>query len=396
MDSPLAGIRVVDLTRYGPGPYCAMLLGDLSAEVVAVDESTPPERRGRRGAIAGDLARMLGALEYMRRNTRRIALDLRHPDGQTVIQRLVAGADVLLEGFRPGVAARLGLDPAELRAAHPRLIVCSISGYGQEGPYRDRAGHDINYLALGGLLGLTGPAGGAPLPPGSLVADLAAGGLPAVVAILGALLQRERTGAGQYIDVSVQEGVAALASPMFALLQAGFPVARGAAHLTGAAPWYGVYLTADGRHLALGAIEPWFWAELCRRLDHPEWAERQMDTAAWPAMRAELARIFLAAPLAVWLERFADSDVCLTTVLEPDEVFHDPQLAARRAFATVADAAGNPVQHVRALPVMSGTHADRREPPSPSGADAVAILTDLGFSADDRERLLRSGGVGRP
>jgi crotonobetainyl-CoA:carnitine CoA-transferase CaiB-like acyl-CoA transferase len=371
-----------------------MLLGDLGADVVAVDEATFPDRRGRRGAIEGDLARMLGALEYMRRNTRRIALDLRHVDGQTVMQQLVAGADVLLEGFRPGVAARLGLDPGTLIEAHPRLIICSISGYGQDGPYRDRAGHDINYLALGGLLGLTGSQDGSPVPPGSLVADLAAGGLPAAVAILGALFGRERTGRGQYVDVSVQEGVAALTSPMLGLLQAGFPVSRGASHLTGAAPWYGVYATADGRFLAVGAIEPWFWAELCRRIDQPDWSARQFDTDAWPAMRAELADIFRSQPLAIWLERFGDADVCITPVLEPAEVFDDPQLAARGSFATVPDASGNPVRHIRALPTMSGAPADSRRPPSARGADAQAILADLGFTPTTVRRLLAGGGIG--
>jgi alpha-methylacyl-CoA racemase len=373
--APLAGIRVLDLTRYGPGPYCAMLLGDLGADVIVVDEATPPEQRGRRAGSA-ELAELLQAMEFMRRNARRIALDLRHPDGQAVMQRLVARADVLLEGFRPGVAARLGLDAETLRRAHPRLVYCSISGYGQAGPYRERAGHDINYLALGGLLGLTGAAGGPPVLPGTLVADLAAGGLPAAVAILGALLARERSGAGRTLDVAVQEGVAALVAPLLALYGAGEPVGRGEAIFTGAAPWYGVYETADGRHLAVGAIEPWFWAALCERLERPEWTARQFERAAWPAIRGELRRIFLSRPLDVWLEHFAGSDACVTPVHSIAELLADPQLAARGTFTPDGDDPSRVIP--RALPLLRDTPPAPRRAPSQPGGDSEAILAELG------------------
>lgn len=226
MVPPLAGYHVVDLSRYGPGPFCSMLLGDLGAEVIVVDDGAPRSARGRRNDPATAQDDLTQPLEYMRRNARRIALDLKHKDGQLVMQRLVSRADVFIESFRPGVAARLGLGHEPLRDQHPRLVYCSISGYGQSGPYRDWQGHDVNYLGLGGLLGLTGQVDGPPSLPGTLVADLAGGGMPAALAILGALLARERTGVGQYIDVSLQEGVVGLLSPMIALALAGWTVDR--------------------------------------------------------------------------------------------------------------------------------------------------------------------------
>lgn len=392
MIAPLAGFQVLDLSVYGPGPYCSMLLSDLGGEVIVVDDGTPEDARGRRtipGQSAGDLT---GPLEYMRRNARRIALDLKHPDGQLVVHRLVDQADVLIESFRPGVANRLGLGYEQLHHDHPRLIYCSISGYGQSGPYRDWQGHDINYLALGGLLGLTGDPSGAPILPGTLVADLAGGGLPAAVAILGALLSRERSGKGQFIDVSLQEGIVGLLSPMIALALAGWPVGRGSSVLSGGAPWYRVYATSDGRHLAVGAIEPWLFAELCRRLDHHEWQDRQYDHSHWPEMAAEMARIFGSMPLQHWRDRLEPAGVCVTRVSNLDEVLADPQLASRGTFGE-----GEPqAAWLRTLPIMSGAPAFRHRHPSDPGADADDILTELGFTPDERRRLRQSGGVSDP
>jgi crotonobetainyl-CoA:carnitine CoA-transferase CaiB-like acyl-CoA transferase len=368
-----------------------MLLGDLGADVIAVDEALAPERRGRRVSAedqAGEVMREFALMtDFMRRNTRRIGLDLKQPDGQAVMRRLVAWADVLLEGFRPGVAARLGLDAETLRREHPRLIYCSISGYGQQGPYRDRAGHDVNYIALGGLLGTTGAGDGAPALPGTLVADLAAGGQAAAISILGALFGRERSGQGQFIDVSLQEGVVALMAPVLALAAAGQSIGPAGTLLTGAAPWYGVYQTADRRYVALGALEPWLYAELCRQLGCPHWIGRQFERAAWPAMRDEFARLFRGQPLAAWVERLAGTDACVTPVLTLEEVLADPQLAARATFTTSREADESEHLQVRALPIMSGTdHRPRRAPVSP-GSDADDILEELGYEPEDRARL---------
>ena len=390
MSPPLAGYRVLDLSKHGPGPYCSMLLGDLGADVIVVDDGTPTHSRGRRASPTNTDDDLTEPLEYMRRNARRIALDLKHPDGQLVVQQLAGRADVLIESFRPGVAARLGIGHKALRERYPRLVYCSLSGYGQTGPYRDWQGHDINYLALGGLLSLTGAAAGPPILPGTLVADLAGGGLPAAVAILGALLVRERTGEGQYVDVSLQEGVVALMSPIIALALAGWTVERGNAVLSGAAPWYRVYATSDSRYLAVGAIEPWLYATLCDLLGHIEWQDRQYDQPGWPAMASEMERIFAERPLAHWRELLEPAGVCVTGVSELHEVLNDPQLAERGTFGASPPEARN----VPSLPLMSGMERATPRPPSPPGADADDILSELGFDADERRRFRRDGGVG--
>lgn len=390
MSPPLAGYRVLDLSRYGPGPYCSMLLGDLGADVIVVDDGTPAHSRGRRATPDNTDDDLTQPLAYMRRNARRIALDLKHPDGQLVVQRLVGRTDVLIESFRPGVAARLGIGHETLRKRYSRLVYCSLSGYGQTGPYRDWQGHDINYLALGGLLSLTGAATGPPTPSGTLVADLAGGGLPAAVAILGALLGRERTGDGQYVDVSLQEGVVGLISPIIALAQAGWIVERGNSVLSGAAPWYRVYTTSDGRYLAVGAIEPWLYAKLCESLGHIEWQGKQYDQPGWPAMASEMERIFAKQPLAHWREYLEPAGVCVTSVSELHEVLNDPQLAARGTLG-----AGPPeARNVPSLPLMSGMERVTPRSPALPGADADDILNELGFDADERQRFRRDGGVG--
>lgn len=388
MSRPLSGYRVVDLTWQGPGPYCALILAQLGAEVVVVDDGSA---RGRAARDAGSLARFMGRVgSYARRQCRRIALDLKHPEGHEIVHRMISRSDVLLEGFRPGVADRLGLGAAALTATYPRLIYCSISGYGQDGPYREKAGHDINYLALAGLLGLTGTDDGALALPGTIVADLAAGGLPAAVAILAALLDRERGGHGRVIDVSMHEGVAALLAPMLALRAAGEPMMPGGTILTGAAPWYATYATADGRSLAVGAIEPWLFAHLCARLGHPEWAALQFDRPAWPRLRADLSTIFASRPLAGWQELFDDADACVTPVATIDEALTDPQLAHRDVFALGDDAAVHP----RVIPRIMGddvpeVHAWWPEP----GADADDVLAELGYDARQRATLRSSGAI---
>ena len=217
-----------------------------------------------------------------------------------------------------------------------------------------------------------------------------------MVAVLGALLARGRTGRGQYIDVSVQEGVTALASVMLALFQRGQPVERGTSSFTGGAPWYAVYETSDGRHLAVGAIEPWFWAELCRRVDRPEWAAQQGDRAAWRAIHEELRRIFRAAPLDAWVERFSGADVCVTPVHTLDEVLADPQLATRGSFTPYQDANGNEYIGVRSAPPVAGASATARAPLPRPGADGREILADLGYGDDETRGLIASGGVGEP
>lgn len=389
MTQPLAGYRVLDLTWQGPGPYCALVLAQLGADVIVVDDGSA---RGRTARDEGSLATFMGRIgSYARRECRRIALDLKHPDGQEVVGCLLERADVVLEGFRPGVAERLGLGPATLTARYPRLVYCSISGFGQDGPYRERAGHDINYLALAGLLGVTGATGGPPALPGTIVADLAAGGLPAAVAVLAALLERERTGHGQVIDVAMQEGVAALLGPLLALRAAGEPMAPAGTILTGAAPWYAVYPTADDRYLSVGAIEPWLFAHLCTRLGHPEWAELQFDRAQWPRLRADLQTLFASRPLAGWQPLFDDPNTCVAPIATIDEALFDPQLVARGVYAHGPQQAVHP----RVVPRMAGVPSPpqvRAWWPEP-GADAGQILSELGYDPQQQSLMRAGGGV---
>ncbi|HEX8133062.1 MAG TPA: CaiB/BaiF CoA-transferase family protein, partial [Actinomycetes bacterium] len=245
---PLAGVRVVELASIGPGPFCAMLLADLGAEVLRVDRPA---------------AARTGWPTVLARGRRSVAVDLKHPDGAGVVLDLVAAADALVEGFRPGVAERLGIGPDACLARNPRLVYGRVTGWGQEGPWRQAAGHDIDYIALAGALHPVGPAGGPPVPPLNLVGDFGGGGMLLALGVVAALLEAGRSGRGQVVDAAMVDGAALLTTQLHELLAAGlWTDRRGANLLDGAAPFYTVYETADARHLAVGALEPRFWSEL--------------------------------------------------------------------------------------------------------------------------------------
>jgi len=394
VSGPLAGSLVVDLTRYGPGPYCSMLLGDLGCEVVVVDDyRAPAAAHARTKAMIGPGAPLGSQGSWMRRNARRIALDLKNPGGREVLDRLLDRADVLLEGFRPGVAPRLGIDVASLRSAHRRLVICSITGFGQDGPYRDRAGHDLNYLAMGGLLDGNRGHDGEPVLPPTVLADLAAGGMQAAIGVLAALLARERSGEGQSIDVSLHEGVVALMAPL--LLRLLGDDSRSWTLLRGEAPWYRSYATADARHLAIAAVEPWFYAAVCSVLGHPEWLAKQFDTASWPAMGHVMGAQLATRTAAEWMALFGERDSCVCVVPTMDELLADQHLRARGTFVEV-EGDGSRAPHVRALPRFSDTPADIRRGQMPWNFDCGSLLDELGFGPEARERLYSEGGVARP
>jgi alpha-methylacyl-CoA racemase len=323
---PLAGIRVLDFSRLLPGPWCSLLLADLGAEVIKVE--TP---------LAGDYARIApaelgfgGLFEALNRGKRSIAVNYRLPRGREIVLRLAARADVFLEASMPGQLARRGLGEAAIRAVNPRIVYCSLSGYGQEGPYRNRPGHDLDYLAIGGLLALFGPAGARPVPPGLQVADMA-GGTLAALEILAALFRRERTGEGTVLDVAILDAVATWLGPLGAgATSAG--VVPGP--LAGAFPCYAVYPAADGAFLALGALEPQFWVAFCRAVDREDLVPRQYDPTAMP----EVAAIMASRPRATWLEDLGD-DTCVAPVNTPGEAHRDPHLRARGLVVGTGDAA---------------------------------------------------------
>ena len=326
MSGPLDGVRVLDLSRLLPGPVCTLHLADLGADVVKVEDTG-----------AGDYARSLGLapsdsgsaasgapsafFRMVNRNKRSLALDLKTIAGREAFLRLAQQADIIVESFRPGVLDRLGVGYEAVAAINPHLVYCSITGYGQTGPYRNRAGHDINYLGYAGVLDQTGASGGPPTLSNLQVADLLGGAMNASTAILAALFGASRTGKGTHVDVAMTEG--ALAHNIFALhaIQArGHARARGSDLLTGGVPCYGVYATQDGRHLAVGALEEKFWRALCEALERPDLVAGQLATGpAGDAVRRQLAVIFGERTQAHWIERLAAVECCVTPVLSPDE-----------------------------------------------------------------------------
>jgi crotonobetainyl-CoA:carnitine CoA-transferase CaiB-like acyl-CoA transferase len=374
--SALEGLRVVDLTRYIPGPYCTMLLGDLGADVIKVEE--PPAGDPTR-AVAPLVAGEAAVHVALNRNKRSVVVDLRQEAGIALVRRLAARADVLVEAFRPGVLERRGLGAEALRADNPRLVYCSISGYGREGPLAPRAGHDLDYAALGGLLADRE----APFP--TQLADMT-GGLLAAFGILAALQARERTGRGQVVDVSLLEGVLALMSVPAARVLAGGSVAN---ELTGLYACYNIYSCRDGRRLAVGALEPKFWERLCRALEAPELVARQWDPQQ-DDVKAALARILAARDRDEWLRRLAEVDACVEPVLELAEALGRPPLreavVSQAVGAATVRSAGHPVR-------LSETPATTHRPAPELSAQADEVLAELGYAPADVAALRAQGVV---
>lgn len=382
----LGGVRVLDLTRYIPGPLCTMVLGDLGADVVKLEEPGlgDPTRR-LPPAVGTDSA----AHAALNRNKRSVAVDIRSEAGAAVVRRLAETADVLVESFRPGVLDRRGLGAAALTEANPRLVYCSLTGYGRQGPRAGRAGHDINYAGLGGLLDANRGADGHPVLPGAQVADMT-GGLLAAIGILAALHARERTGRGQVVDVSLLEGVLALmAVPLTRALAAGTPGAEGAApsELAGAFACYRVYRCRDGRHLTVGALEPKFWQRLCHALGRPDLAARQWETGPrqQEAVQA-IERLFASRDRGEWVAALSAEDVCVEPVLGPADA-----LGTAPESAAVQTGGGARFQTVASPLRLSATPPSfRREPPS-LGQHTGEVLAEAGFRREEIEALRGQG-----
>jgi alpha-methylacyl-CoA racemase len=326
--APLSGIRVLDLTRLLPGPYATLVLSDLGAEVVKLEDPALGDYLRNLPPLTG--AGNGGMFAALNRGKRSISLDLKASEGPALLRKLARAADVLVEGFRPGVLERLGCAPAQLCEENPRLVCCSITGFGQTGPWRDRAGHDIGYLALAGVLSRCG-TGELPQLPGVQLADLFGGAQTAVVAILAALLERARTGRGSALDVSMTEGAMGFLLPHLGALAAGQPPqARGEDVLAGAMPCYRIYRCKGGGALAVGALEPKFWQRLCAALGRPELEPRQFDRD--PALAADLEALFATRARDEWAALLGPADCCTEPVLEPHEVLAHPLHAGRDLF----------------------------------------------------------------
>jgi len=363
MTRVLDGLRVVELAGIGPSPHTAMMLADLGADVVRI------ERPGGVNQLV-PVEQDAGL-----RNRRSVHADLKDPDDLQRVLRLVDNADVLIEGYRPGAAERLGVGPEVCRARNPRLVYARITGWGQDGPLAAYAGHDINYLALTGALNAIGRKGERPLAPLNLVADLGGGSMLAITGILGALYARERSGQGDVVDVAMVDGVSTLMTMYWTLTENGLWSAdRGTNVVDSGAPFYDTYECADGRYVAVGAVEPAFYAQLLTGLgldqaDLPD----QYDRSAWPMLRARFAEIFRAHDRDRWVDHFAPLDACLTPVLALEEVATHPHIAAR---GTIVESFGQrqPAASPRFSNAAPATYAAPRAP----GADTAAVLRDWG------------------
>ena len=375
MPSALGRFRLLDLSRQLPGPFCSMLLADLGMDVLAVSAPGDPLGMG---------------IPLLGRNKRSMALNLKAPEGRTVFQQLAREADVVLEGSRPGAAKRLGVDYDTLKKINPRLVYCSISGYGQDGPYRDRVGHDVNYLGFAGVMDVTGVADGPPTIPGVQIADIGGGALMAAVGILAALWAREETGKGQFVDIAMMDGaVAWQVINVFRTLLDGQEQRRGATLLTGRHPCYAVYETRDGRWVTVGALEPHFWRTLCDRLGLAELADQQFaEGPECDAMFRTLRDKFRERTMAEWVELLADQDICFGPVASVAEMMVDPQVRHRRMVVELDGrrTLGNPIK-------LSSTPPELRTAAPRLGEHTDRELARLGYSAADISGLRERGVI---
>ncbi|HEV2244021.1 MAG TPA: CaiB/BaiF CoA-transferase family protein [Streptosporangiaceae bacterium] len=376
---PLDGVKVIEIASLAPGPFGCMILSDLGADVLRVDRA---ERCGPAATAPP---------EPMSRGRRSVGINLKDPDGIELLLRLAERADVLVEGFRPGVAERLGFGPEVCAARNPRLVFARMTGWGQDGPLAPTAGHDIDYIAISGALSLVGRAGERPVPPVNLLGDFGGGGMLLALGVVAALLERERSGLGQVVDAAMVDGSAVLTSFVYGLRAMGaWQDARGVNLLDGGAPFYDTYETADRGYVAVGALEPQFYAALLAGLGlSGAGLPHQNDRAGWPVLRARFTEVFASRTRDEWAEVFAGTDGCVAPVLSPAEAPGHPYNSSRGTFTDV----GGLAQPAPA-PRFGRSAADTPSPPPRPGADTDAVLADLDHMAAEIEALRASGTVG--
>ena len=377
---PLEGVRIIEFQGIGPGPFCGMILSDMGADIVRIDRAANvPEEAP--DAPPGDL---------LARGRRSIGIDLKNPAGVETALKLIEGADALFEGFRPGVMERLGLGPDVCLERNPKLVYGRMTGWGQEGPYSSMAGHDINYIALAGALAPIAREGQAPVPPLNLVGDFGGGGMYLAVGMLGALISAQRTGKGQVVDAAMVDGASSLITSVHAgLASGGWHRGRASNVLDTGAHFYDAYETLDGKYIALGSIEPQFYAELLQLLGwEGEPLPYQHDRARWPEMKQRVSAMVRTKTRAEWEAVFEGSDVCFGPVLEPWEAPEHPHAKARGAFEEVAG-----VVQPAPAPRFSATKSEIQGPPAHPGQHTAEILGEIGIGGDEAAALAGCGAV---
>ncbi len=376
----LTGLTVIDLSRLLPGPYASMILADHGARVIAIED---------RRFMSDNFF-----VTTVNRNKEHMSLNLKTAQGRDIFEKLLEKADVVIEGFRPGVVERLGIDYPTVSSRHPGIIYCSISGYGQSGPYKDRVGHDVNYLATAGVLDLIGPADSAPSIPGIQIADIAGGGMNAVIGILLAVIARSRTGKGQYIDISMTDGLLGFLSlPMWFRELTGASPRRSDAVLSHRYACYNTYETADGRYLSIGAVENRFWKVLCEHFGVPQYTPLQYDDASREEIIAFMRERFRSKTIAAWEKELESLEICYARVNTLDEVFDHPLFRERQMVVDQSDPAGKTIRQFGIAVKLNRTPGKLRTPPAAFGQHTEAILSELGYSEEEIASLIREGVV---
>ncbi|WP_421785387.1 CaiB/BaiF CoA transferase family protein [Hyphobacterium sp.] len=378
MSGPLDGVRVIELAGIGPGPLAGQLLADLGADVISIDRKAEPRLPDR-------------PKDANRRNKRSVAVNLKAEGAADIVLRFCERADILIEGYRPGVAERLGLGPDAVHAVNSALVYGRLTGWGQTGPLAARAGHDINYISITGALAAIGETG-RPVPPLNLVGDYAGGSLMLVFGLMAALVRARTTGKGDVIDAAMTDGSAAIMSLIHSLRASGLWQDRREANLIdGGAPFYRCYETSDGGFMAVGAIEPQFFAELLNGLAaDPSWAAKQYDQAEWPAMQEEFAKAFKTRTRDEWTGRFEATDACVSPVLDMAEAPRHPHNEARGTFREL-DGYPQPAPSPR----FASGNADFRRGAFFQGEDTINVLKEVGYSAEEIQRMIDAGQVGQ-
>ena len=402
----LDGIKVLDLTHLPPGGLCTMILGDLGADVIKIEALPGVGGRGAGIGLSpmGEEGRREAAFDALSRNKRSIGLNLKSDKGRDIFYQLVQTADVVVEGFRPGVVKRLGVDYEKIKSINPGIIYCSLSGYGQDGPYSNRSGHDVNYISIAGALSLIGSPDRPPVVPLNLLADFAGASLHGVMGILAALVARGKTGRGQHVDIAYADGVITLLTWFISnYFSKGIMFSRGETWLHGAYPYYGVYEAKDGKYVSIGCLEPWFWENLCRALGKEEYISycispehflHKPEGEKWEEIFSYLKQVFLTRTRDEWFDFLADKDVPVGKVYTFDEVFNDPQVLHRQMVLEIDHPTLGKVKHPGIAIKLSETPGKVRSLAPIFGEHTEEILHELSYNKSQIEELRQSGIIG--